>query len=138
MIRFNKLEFAILCFLILLCPSVASAQERSDSEQLQITEDMAPTADTPVLLKGAIQRVSKLSSKSKMERLHAEDGNSLSNQPTGQIDTSDGKQFLKFPKGSKRNLVSASAKLFTTKHGSFSKISFGDIERYQQAMVPKP
>lgn len=99
---------------------------------------MAPTADTPVLLKGAIQRVSKLSSKSKMERLHAEDGNSLSNQPTGQIDTSDGKQFLKFPKGTKRNLVSASAKLFTTKHGNFSKISFGDIERYQQAMVPKP
>jgi hypothetical protein len=233
MIRFNKIEFTILCLSISSCLSIASAQASSDVEYLPTTEEQSEPNDSVVILKGAIQKISKQSSNSSMKELKAENGNSSSNQLNGQIDTSDGKpteevsidwdkwrnrvtrsiwarfcehlnggdaimfgntviklgnapiprfplgtsatysfnvnserqlsnvritvssgnqrfdriilrsvqsidgkQFLKFPKGSKRNLVSASAKLFTTKHGSFNNIAFGDIERYQPTVVP--
>lgn len=87
MTRFGKIEFTTICFLIFLCPSAASAQGRSDSDYLHETEDKAPT----MLLKGAIQRVSRPSSKSSLEQSETDNGNSTSNQINGQIDSSSEK-----------------------------------------------
>lgn len=42
----------------------------------------------------------------------------------------EGKKYLKFPEGTKRKLVTLSMQLFTTSHGGFKEISFGDVERY--------
>lgn len=233
MIKLSKIEFTILSLSMSFCLSIASAQANTDFEYLPAIEDQSAPKDSGVILKGAIEKVSKQSSNSSMKQLQGENGNTSSNQLTGQIDTADGKpteevsidwdkwrnrvtrsiwarfcehlnggdaimfgntviklgnapiprfplgtsatysfnvnserqlsnvritvssgnqqfdriilrsvqsidgkQFLKFPKGSKRNLVSASAKLFTTKHGSFNNIAFGDIERYQPTIVP--
>lgn len=236
MIKLSKIEFTMLCLLLFSCLSIASAQANTDFEYLPAIEDQsAPKSpnDSDMILKGAVEKVSKQSSNSSMKQLQGENGNTSSNQLTGQIDTSDGKpteevsidwdkwrnkmtrsiwvkfcellnggdaimigntviklgdapiprfplgtsatysfnvnserqlsnvrltvssgnqqfdklvlrsvqsinrkKFLNFPKGSRRSLVTASAKLYTTKHGSFNNIAFGDIERYQPTVVP--
>ncbi len=43
----------------------------------------------------------------------------------------NGKQLLKFPKQSKRRVVSVSCELFTTKNGRYSELPFTDLETYK-------
>jgi hypothetical protein len=228
--QFSKKKFAILCSVLFLSPPLALAQEKSAQEYSNVAEEKASSEEAPLVLEGAVQRISRQSFKSKMKKLEAENENAASYQLNGNIDSSagkpaeevsidwdkwrnrvtrsiwakfcellnggdaimlggtliklgnapilrfpvgtsasysfnvnnerqlsnvritsssgnkqfdeiirrsvqsiDGKQLLRFPKGSRRILVSASAKLYTTKHGSYTKIPFGDVERYQTA-----
>ena len=39
-----------------------------------------------------------------------------------------GKSFLKFPQGSKRTEATLNLELFTTKHGRYNELEFGDVE----------
>ncbi|MBZ0188697.1 MAG: hypothetical protein K8F91_20795 [Candidatus Obscuribacterales bacterium] len=73
-------------------------------------------------------------------RIVASSGNSkLDEILIRSVKSIDGKSVLKFPKGSRRNSVTVSQKLVTTRHGKFADRSYGDVERYSlTSTVPTP